>query len=83
LIGSEAWPFLGRHLRRSQRCTAIARHEGNVYNDRVDFELVLKRLLAEFDGDRIRYAVIGGFALGVLGVPRQTLAWIFSSTGTT
>lgn len=39
----------------------------------MDFELVLKRLLAEFDGDRIRYAVIGGFALGVLGVARQTL----------
>jgi len=39
----------------------------------MDFELVLKRLLAEFDGDQIRCAVIGGFALGVLGVPRQTL----------
>jgi hypothetical protein len=72
-IASAAWPFLARHLYRRRRSRAIARPEGNVYNDPVDFELVLKRLLAEFDGDRIRYAVIGGFALGVLGVPRQTL----------
>ena len=39
----------------------------------MDFELVLKRLLAEFDREQIRYAAIGGFALGVLGVPRQTM----------
>ncbi|MGE5819725.1 MAG: nucleotidyltransferase family protein [Deltaproteobacteria bacterium] len=39
----------------------------------MDFELVLKRLLADFDRDQIRYAVIGGFALGVLGIPRQTI----------
>jgi Uncharacterised nucleotidyltransferase len=39
----------------------------------VDFELVLKTLLAEFSRLKIRSAAIGGFALGVLGVPRQTL----------
>jgi hypothetical protein len=39
----------------------------------VDFELVLKRLISEFSRLRIRCAAIGGFALGVLGVPRQTL----------
>ncbi|MGE5303054.1 MAG: nucleotidyltransferase family protein [Alphaproteobacteria bacterium] len=39
----------------------------------MDFELVLKRLLADFARDQIRYAVIGGFALGVLGIPRQTI----------
>jgi hypothetical protein len=39
----------------------------------VDFELVLKTLLAEFHREQIRYAVIGGFALAVLGVPRQTM----------
>ena len=39
----------------------------------MDFELVLKRLLAGFNGAQIRYAAIGGFALGVLGVPRQTM----------
>lgn len=39
----------------------------------MDFELVLKKLLAEFGRDQIRYAVIGGFALGVLGAPRQTM----------
>ncbi|HZD40257.1 MAG TPA: nucleotidyltransferase family protein [Terriglobales bacterium] len=39
----------------------------------MDFELVLKTLLAEFGREQIRYAVIGGFALGVLGAPRQTM----------
>ena len=39
----------------------------------VDFELVLKTLISEFSRLRIRCAVIGGFALGVLGVPRQTM----------
>jgi hypothetical protein len=38
----------------------------------VDFERVLKALLAEFERHRIRYATIGGFAMGVLGVPRAT-----------
>ena len=39
----------------------------------MDFELVLKRLLEEFNRGEIRCAAIGGFALGVLGVPRQTM----------
>lgn len=39
----------------------------------MDFELVLKGLISEFSRLRIRCAAIGGFALGVLGVPRQTL----------
>jgi hypothetical protein len=39
----------------------------------VDFELVLKTLIAEFSRLNIRCAAIGGFALGVLGVPRQTM----------
>jgi len=39
----------------------------------VDFELVLKTLVAEFDRLQIRYAAIGGFALGVLGAPRATM----------
>jgi hypothetical protein len=39
----------------------------------MDFELVLKTLLDEFTRLNIRAAAIGGFALGVLGVPRQTL----------
>lgn len=59
--------------RRYRIGAPIARPERNVYNERVDFELVLKKLLAEFDRDQIRYAVIGGFALAVLGVPRQTM----------
>jgi hypothetical protein len=44
-----------------------------VYNGRVDFERVLKALLAEFDRCEIRYAAIGGFALGVLGHARATM----------
>ncbi len=39
----------------------------------VDFELVLKKLLDEFDNNQVRYAVIGGFALGVLGHVRATM----------
>ena len=45
----------------------------NVYNGAVNFERVLEALLAEFDCRRIRYAAIGGFALGVLGYPRTTI----------
>ncbi len=39
----------------------------------MDFELVLKTLTSEFDRRRIRYAAIGGFALGILGFPRATM----------
>ena len=39
----------------------------------MDFEHVLSTLLAEFNRLQIRYAAIGGFAMGVLGVPRATM----------
>ncbi|MBM2806027.1 MAG: hypothetical protein HW419_3920 [Deltaproteobacteria bacterium] len=39
----------------------------------MDFELVLKTLISEFSRLNIRSAAIGGFALGVLGAPRQTM----------
>lgn len=39
----------------------------------MDFERVLRTLLADFTHQQIRYAAIGGFALGVLGVPRATM----------
>lgn len=39
----------------------------------MDFERVLKTLLAEFERHRIRYAAIGGFAMSMLGVPRATM----------
>lgn len=39
----------------------------------MDFERVLRSLLGEFGGHHIRYAAIGGFAMGVLGVPRATM----------
>ncbi len=38
----------------------------------MDFERVLRGLLPAFERDGIRYALIGGFALGALGVPRAT-----------
>ena len=39
----------------------------------MDFERVLTTLLSGFEAQRIRYGVIGGFALGLLGVPRATM----------
>ena len=39
----------------------------------MDFERVLKILLEGFEKHRIRYGVIGGFALGLLGSPRATM----------
>lgn len=39
----------------------------------MDFEHVLKALLQQFEQRRIRYGVIGGFALGLLGAPRSTM----------
>ena len=39
----------------------------------MDFERVLTALLRELHQQRIRYAVVGGFALGALGVPRSTM----------
>ena len=39
----------------------------------MDFEQVLQALLSRFEEQRIRYAVMGGFALGALGVPRATM----------
>lgn len=38
----------------------------------MDFERVLKTLLEEFERHHIRYAAIGGFALGALGAGRMT-----------
>ena len=38
----------------------------------MDFERVLKALLAEFERQQIQYAAIGGFALGALGAERTT-----------
>ena len=39
----------------------------------MDFERVLRAVLQEFEQRRIRYAAVGGFALGVLKVPRTTM----------
>lgn len=39
----------------------------------MDFELVLEAFVRESERQGVRYAAIGGFALGVLGSPRATL----------
>lgn len=39
----------------------------------MDFKATLAALIEVFEKEKIRYAVIGGFALGVLGVPRTTV----------
>lgn len=39
----------------------------------MNFEFVLGKLTEEFDRLQLRYAVIGGFALGILGTPRLTM----------
>lgn len=39
----------------------------------MDFRLVLEKLLAGFHGNDIRYALLGGMALGAWGAPRGTV----------
>jgi hypothetical protein len=39
----------------------------------VDFAVVLEALTHELDHLQVRYATIGGFALGILGAPRVTM----------
>ena len=38
----------------------------------MDFELVLKSIIRDFNNNSIRYALIGGYALGILGISRNT-----------
>lgn len=39
----------------------------------MDFKIVLESILKNFTKENIRYGLIGGFALGALGVPRSTV----------
>ncbi len=39
----------------------------------MDFKIVLGALIDDFNKENIRYALIGGFALGALGIPRATV----------
>ena len=39
----------------------------------MDFERVLRDLVSDFNEHEVTYAVIGGFALGVLGIQRATM----------
>ena len=43
----------------------------------MDFPTVLKNLVAAFQENTISYGLIGGFALGLWGVPRATAALDF------
>ncbi len=39
----------------------------------MDFKLVLEKLITAFERENVRYALMGGFALGAWGVPRGTV----------
>jgi len=39
----------------------------------MDFKIVLKKLLAAFEEQQVRYALMGGFAMGLWGVSRATV----------
>lgn len=62
----------GLHGITSQASQPVASAHEWAYHRAMDFQSVLKTLLRELDAAGIRYAVIGGFALGLLGVPRAT-----------
>lgn len=49
------------------------RHESQ--STGMDFHLVRSTLLKEFDESEIKYAIIGGFALGLWEVTRATIDW--------
>jgi len=39
----------------------------------MDFRTVLENLLKRFEKSKVRYALLGGFAMGIWGVPRATV----------
>ena len=39
----------------------------------MDFKIVTRILLEGFNRENVRYALIGGFSLGALGIPRSTV----------
>ena len=39
----------------------------------MDFKAVLSLIIKRFSKEQVRYALMGGFALGALGVPRATI----------
>ena len=47
----------------------------------MDFEKILKLLIADFNKKEIRYALIGGFGMGLLGVARATMDLDFLVAG--
>ena len=43
------------------------------YNIAMDLKKALSLLVDEFEKNDVRYAIIGGFAIGALGIPRSTI----------
>lgn len=43
------------------------------YNIDMDLKKALSLLVSEFDRSDVNYAIIGGFAIGALGIPRSTI----------
>jgi len=43
----------------------------------MDLKKALTLLVAEFEKNDVRYAIIGGFAIGALGIPRSTIDLYF------
>ena len=41
----------------------------------MDFERVLRDLAGDFTARKVPYALIGGFAMGTLGIGRSTMDW--------
>ncbi|MGQ9623624.1 MAG: nucleotidyl transferase AbiEii/AbiGii toxin family protein [Candidatus Caldatribacteriaceae bacterium] len=39
----------------------------------MDFRTVFEKVVQDFHDSKIRYALIGGFALGLWGIPRATV----------
>lgn len=48
----------------------------------MDFKVVIETLTNDFAGFGISYALIGGLAFNLWGVPRSTVMWTFSSSET-
>ena len=61
-------------LRAGRILVSLRIGDAFLYNTQVmNFECVLRELLQMFKQEKVRYALMGGFALGALGAPRATL----------
>ena len=39
----------------------------------MDFQLVFEKVISSFEKENLQYGLIGGFALGVMGILRSTM----------